>query len=423
VALTIGIATYFLSASLGIRYDYLALSRGFVPLQLSSLLLGITCYLTWQFIPPSFESIRPALSVVGSGIIGFGTALFCLEGARPFQAIGYHRVLSLGIFSLFCGSVLAYIVTLLPSSLVAPLLMVVSLLMVYCQRRSFRYYPRTELYITKPKLPRYIPWGFLVVALLHGFSLGGMFALLQNLGQPPVFLMHFLAFTAAICLLVLTALFSKLNFNHLIFRLGLPLLAASYFLIALIPTDPLLGNFLLYMGYCYLFLVACCLCAYLGKMHNQSPILIVGLGTSCLLTGQLVGEFIGSLFVENSVIAFAIVMSFVILLLSLILSGTDIAYGWGFVKPGASEYLGSAIAQACEMLADEFRLSRREKEVLLLLVRGRTRRYVSEQLDVSEETVKSHTARIYGKLAVHSHTELISLIEKQVRPVVNSSLR
>lgn len=349
--------------------------------------------------------------IIGSGFIGIGTALFCVEGARPFRAAGYRKVLCLGVFAMLGGSLLAYLITLMPPAYIAPLLAILPLPMVYCQRRSFRYYPRSELYVAEPKLPRFIPKGFLMVSLLHGIAVGGMFALLRSLEQPPVFHIHLLAFLAAISLLLLTAFFNKMNFNHLIFRLGFPVIASGYFVISLISEYLLIGNFLLYMGYCYLYLIICCLCAYLARVHRQSAVWIVGLCTGCLLTGQLLGEFIGSIFSGSHAVQFAAIMTFVFLLLALVLSGTDIAYGWGSVRPGADELLSAAIGSACEQMVEDFRLSRREKDVLLLLVRGRTRRYISERLDVTEETVKSHTGRIYAKLAVHSHAELMNLVE------------
>jgi DNA-binding CsgD family transcriptional regulator len=279
--------------------------------------------------------------------------------------------------------------------------------MAYSQRRCFRLFPKHELYIAQPQSPRYIPHGFLAVAFLQGFSMGSMFALLGGLGQAPVFLVHFGALVTALCLLVFTSMLSKLAFNNLIFRFGFPLLATGFFLVALIPSAPIVGSFFQYLSYGYLYLIMCCLCAYLGRVHRQSAIWVVGLSTGFLFIGQLIGEFIGRLFTVEHTVSFAIVMSFALLLLAGILSGTDIAFGWGTIRPGARERSGEAMNIACEILMDEYRLSNRERDVFVLLLKGRTRKYVSGQLDVSEETVKSHTKHIYNKLGVHSHTELI----------------
>ncbi|MDR2197037.1 MAG: helix-turn-helix transcriptional regulator [Coriobacteriales bacterium] len=408
-----GSAVCFASAALCERYDRLASGRLFVPLQLTALLLGMICYQLGQVIAPSlaFSGARFAVRIAGSVLIGGGMALFCLEGARLFRAVGHRKTLYLGILSMFGGSTLAYLVTLSPPLLASCPMLLLPILMVYCQRRGFRQYPKPWLYIARPEPRRSIPRGFLIVTALQGIAMGGMFALLRSLGLPANHLANFIAFTIATGILVLTVLPRDLNFNNLIFRLGFPIMASGYFLISLIPGAPLAGNLLFYMGYCYLYLIICCLCVYLARIHRQSAIWVVGLGTGCLLAGQLLGEFAGSMLSEISSVGFATVMTFLYLLLATVLSGTDIAHGWGSVRLGTAEYLSLAMNSACEKLAVEFSLSDREKEVLLLLIRGRTRRYVSEQLNVSEETAKSHTGRIYAKLSVHSHTELVNLVE------------
>ena len=47
-----------------------------------------------------------------------------------------------------------------------------------------------------------------------------------------------------------------------------------------------------------------------------------------------------------------------------------------------------------------------------MLARGRDRTYIQEQLVVSRNTVKAHVKHIYAKSDIHSHQDLIDLIEK-----------
>ena len=65
----------------------------------------------------------------------------------------------------------------------------------------------------------------------------------------------------------------------------------------------------------------------------------------------------------------------------------------------------------CEELARRHGLTPRETELLAQLGRGRTVHAISEELTVSENTVKYHIKSIYQKLAVHSRDEVIALIE------------
>jgi len=54
-------------------------------------------------------------------------------------------------------------------------------------------------------------------------------------------------------------------------------------------------------------------------------------------------------------------------------------------------------------------LSSREQEVLQLISAGLTNREIAEALVVSPETVKKHTASIYGKLGVHNRTQATAI--------------
>ena len=54
---------------------------------------------------------------------------------------------------------------------------------------------------------------------------------------------------------------------------------------------------------------------------------------------------------------------------------------------------------------DPFGLTRRERDVLPLLVKGRTNRQIAEELFISENTAGVHVSNILGKLGATSRTE------------------
>lgn len=74
------------------------------------------------------------------------------------------------------------------------------------------------------------------------------------------------------------------------------------------------------------------------------------------------------------------------------------------------------IRESCRSLADAHNLTDREREVFEYLARGRNVRYIQEELVVSYNTVKTHVSHIYAKLGVHSHQELIDLVEERTPP-------
>lgn len=65
---------------------------------------------------------------------------------------------------------------------------------------------------------------------------------------------------------------------------------------------------------------------------------------------------------------------------------------------------------ACHTVAEEFKLTRREEEVLQLLSEGMNAQAIAETLVVSMSTAKSHMRSIYAKLEVHAQNELIILV-------------
>ena len=70
----------------------------------------------------------------------------------------------------------------------------------------------------------------------------------------------------------------------------------------------------------------------------------------------------------------------------------------------------------CSKAAFEYGLTRREEEVLGLLVQDMTAQQIEDMLCVSNSTVKSHTHAVYQKISVHSRAELIEKLGVPSRP-------
>lgn len=70
------------------------------------------------------------------------------------------------------------------------------------------------------------------------------------------------------------------------------------------------------------------------------------------------------------------------------------------------------VAQRCAVLAEEAGLTKRERDILLVLARGRDVPSIAKQLFISENTVRSHSKSIYRKLRIHSKQELLDLLDR-----------
>lgn len=66
-----------------------------------------------------------------------------------------------------------------------------------------------------------------------------------------------------------------------------------------------------------------------------------------------------------------------------------------------------------KILSKEYRLTRRESDVLEFLVQGRSVPYICKELVLAEGTVRTHMTRIYRKLGIHSKQELFDLLVRQ----------
>lgn len=63
------------------------------------------------------------------------------------------------------------------------------------------------------------------------------------------------------------------------------------------------------------------------------------------------------------------------------------------------------------VLAEKYRLSPREREVVALFARGRSVPYIRETLCISKNTIETHLKHAYTKMGVHSKQELLDLLD------------
>lgn len=78
---------------------------------------------------------------------------------------------------------------------------------------------------------------------------------------------------------------------------------------------------------------------------------------------------------------------------------------------GAGEGAGEG-ASALDEVAAAYGLSPRETEVFRLLMQGRSRSFIQNELFLAEGTVKTHTSRVYRKLGVDNKQEMITLVQQ-----------
>ena len=89
----------------------------------------------------------------------------------------------------------------------------------------------------------------------------------------------------------------------------------------------------------------------------------------------------------------------------LLLAAVELAY------ERAREGTGAPLADRPDRLSMG-RLSTREREVMLLMVKGMHNRHIAEALGISPRTVEVHKARVMDKLGVRNIVDLVRLVDQ-----------
>lgn len=88
-----------------------------------------------------------------------------------------------------------------------------------------------------------------------------------------------------------------------------------------------------------------------------------------------------------------------------------VTQGGAIMGPGIAQKVLAYFSRPMLLNSEEYDLTVREAEISNLIVRGNTNKQISQQLFISEETVKWHIKNIYAKLAVNNRIEFIKRVD------------
>lgn len=152
--------------------------------------------------------------------------------------------------------------------------------------------------------------------------------------------------------------------------------------------------------------------------HYDNPVKILGIGLSMNVLGISIGGLIGNLKVLSqgkndkvSSIVFVIIFMVIIILpfLNKLLSKV---FKYNQIPIESKELDKNKPDSYILDLKDKFCLTDREIEIVELLLKGYTYKAVSENLYISENTVKYHIKNIYQKMNINSKMELIRMFKE-----------
>lgn len=160
--------------------------------------------------------------------------------------------------------------------------------------------------------------------------------------------------------------------------------------------------------------------ALMLKLGGTAPFRLVGTAATVYTVGSifwllLLGD---SEIIQASIMLIAIVILYA---LTIIVNNTRNAHhlasstgNQGSAASDNDEAAANRIArnleERCAEVAQEHRLSPRETEIMTLIVQGKTRLSIQEELVLAENTVKTHISHIYRKAGIASRQELFDLV-------------
>ncbi|MGV8082399.1 MAG: response regulator transcription factor [Coriobacteriia bacterium] len=202
-------------------------------------------------------------------------------------------------------------------------------------------------------------------------------------------------------------------------RPALPLVAIGVLLLPVVGTGrSYIVAAAVAAGYGFFWILSTIIAVTLARRLSVSSLLVGGLVCAVSATGNAVGvaaEILvlrGEAGTQGLPAVVSLVIVFALLLASTFaVSDRSVSTLWGLAGAGSPRHQGISLEQRCAAMAAAFGLTPREREVLVMLAKGRNTEYIQRTLVVSSNTVRTHIRRIYEKLDVHSHQELIDMAE------------
>ena len=251
---------------------------------------------------------------------------------------------------------------------------------------------------------------FYVSDTLRQVLMQGIFTLTNTLSALGPLSSAGIALAAALVFVAVFVL--DLDFNRLLYQLGLPLIAFG-FVLMVISGSGFWGYLLSVTGYRFGEIVVWVLCVYLAARIKDSVSFLVPAMACALPFGQSIGLLVFDGRLEPWTMQVSVVAATVLFMSAIVLvTGKDEKKSWGLAAPGERPQAG-LIDEAVDSVAVDALFTAREAEVFALLVQGKTKRSISRELVLSENTVKTHIGKIYRKLGIHSQQELIDFVEQR----------
>lgn len=231
--------------------------------------------------------------------------------------------------------------------------------------------------------------------------------------------------TCAIALACVFAVFLKFAHDptrpYSLYRTVPPLFGGGFALLAIEFSQPLLAGALITMGFLIFELLAYNDYCNIVKADNASLLKAIARARLASSIGMLLGWIVGYgaqpvMEAAGSGTVLAVFALFAVLCTAtLVFTDRDRQALVSIADDQAISEEGDTSMRKEDFydgFSESIGLSKRESEVLSLLLSGRTTSYAAEKLFVAESTVRAHVHNIYRKADVHSRMELMDAFDQ-----------
>lgn len=388
----------------------------------ASVLMCVGTFMATRFVGVLLGQPTALVEAFAGLATGMGTAIFLLLWGEVFVSLGARRCLIYFSASSLAAAAMHIAAGFLPVECVQAAVSLFPLVEIILYRS---YISSNRLAVSKRNSGRrgsaVLPANVVALGLFFGFSFGtmrGFISLFDGATDADVRNIVSMVFVMLACVLAYSvSIVRKVDFGGLIYRIALPLVALGFLFIPLSGAWSFAGTAAYRMGYEYVYIILWMLWVFFARRSEASSTWILACGLASVQMSKFVGFVVSADIVDlwSATLDMGLVSSvalFLILLFALFSKESRIdESGWEEVRPAAEKEEAVFSEQSYAPIADILGLSPRETEVFYLLLRGRSRSYIAQELVVTEETVKSHVKGIYLKSGVHTKQDLIDRVE------------
>ncbi|OUO92537.1 hypothetical protein B5F40_01195 [Gordonibacter sp. An230] len=213
-----------------------------------------------------------------------------------------------------------------------------------------------------------------------------------------------------------TVFYRKESELYLVCEVSFPLLAAGFLLLPQFTGHLPLPLIVSTIGHGYFYFLLWVFCVDQSHATGRDPFIVFSAGLLAFLGSSLIGSVISDALTQAgfegseaaSILSLVVVYLFVLAFAVLFRRArSDRSRDMREMNKQHQQQF----EHCTQLVAEDGGLTARETEIFALLVHGKDRAAIREQLCISNDTVKTHTRRIYAKLGIHAKQEARALVE------------